>query len=106
MTMHGPHQCMAGIYLVCYTNDFMSFILRSIPILIVFLNLPLLNYFKITDSILIKITPASGSLDLIINSYGNSSDSQIAAGYLSLVVWLPLLHLLVYRRFNKTMVKS
>jgi fluoroquinolone transport system permease protein len=97
---------MAGIYLVCYTNDFMSFILRSIPILIVFLNLPLLNYFEITDSMFIKITPVSGSLDLIINSYGNSSGTDAIIGYLSLIVWLPLLHFLVYRRFNKTMVKS
>ena len=97
--------CLAGAWLVCYTSEFMHFTLKSIPILLVFVNLPLLNYFEVTNIGLFKIMPAQGSLNLIAGSYGDAPKlSAIIYGYASIVFWVPLLYWLVYRTFMSKIV--
>ena len=92
--------CLAGIWLVCYTQEFMRFVLKSIPILLVFVNLPLLNYFEVTDIGLFKVMPAQGSLNLIAASHGNSPTLlSLVYGYASIVFWVPLCYWFVYRTF-------
>lgn len=97
--------CLAGAWLVCYTAAFMRFMLKSIPILLIFVNLPLLNYFGVTDIGLFKIMPAQGSLNLIAASHDTSlSLSAIIYGYASIVFWIPLLYWLAYRTFMSKIV--
>lgn len=97
--------CLAGLYMVSYTKEFMAFTLKSIPVLLLFINIPLLNYFEVTDIGFFRIFPAQGSLDLIINSYKDIPVlSQLIYGYSSIFIWIPLLYWLVYRAFISKIV--
>lgn len=97
--------CLAGLYMVSYTKEFMSFTLKSIPVLLLFINIPLLNYFEVTDFGFFRIFPAQGSLDLIINSYTDTPVlSELIYGYVSIIVWIPLLYWFVYRAFMSKIV--
>lgn len=99
--------CLAGLYLVCYTSEFMHFMLRSIPLLMIFVNLPLLNYFEVTDIWLFNLMPSYGSLSLIIHSYSNAvSSSTLILGYASLTFWTLLFYWLVYRTFMGKVVNA
>jgi hypothetical protein len=91
--------------MVSYTKEFMAFTLKSIPVLLFLINIPLLNYFEVTDVELFRILPAQGSLDLIVNSYSNTPNiSQLIYGYGSILVWIPLLYWLTYRAFMSKIV--
>lgn len=99
--------CLVGAWLVCYTSEFMRFTLKTIPILLFFINLPLLNYFEVTDIGLFKISPAQGCLDLIASSHSDTpSVSDIIYGYVSIVFWIPLFYWLVYRTFVSKIVNA
>ena len=99
--------CLAGLYLVSYTKEFMAFTLKSIPVLLFVINLPVLNYFEVTDLAILRIFPAQGSLDLIINSYADAPNAgQLIFGYASLVVWIPLLYWIVYKAFLTNVVNT
>lgn len=97
---------LAGIFVVTYTTEFLGFMLRSIPVMLL-LSLPLLNYFELTDIPLFKLSPIQGPLDLIVHSfYGNQESTTIYLGYLSMVIWIPLLYFTVYYLFVKRLVKA
>lgn len=97
--------CLAGLYMVSYTKEFMAFTLKSIPVLLLFINIPILNYFEVTDISLFRIFPAQGSLDLIINSYSEAPiTSQLVYGYASIIIWIPILYWLTYRAFISKVV--
>ena len=97
--------CLMGIYLVSYTTEILHFILRTIPLLI-FMSLPLLNYFELTNLGLLKLFPVQGGLNLMVNSYRESPNAwEIIFGYFSIAVWLPLLYWFVYRIFMARIVK-
>ena len=99
--------CLAGLYLVSYTLEFMSFVLKSIPVLLFFINIPLLNYFEVTNIGFFRLFPAQGSLDLIINSYyENQISTQIIFGYISMMIWIPILYWAVYRAFVTKIVNT
>jgi len=92
--------CLAGVWLICYTSEFMRFILKTIPIILV-VNLPLLNYFGVTDVFLFKLMPIQGPLDLIVSSYTvDPSNSTLIFGYLASLFWIGLIYWFVYRAFN------
>lgn len=97
--------CLAGIYLVSITKEFMAFTLKSIPVLLLFINVPVLNYFEVTDIALFRIFPAQGSLDLIINSYSDTpNSSQLLYGYMSILIWIPGLYWVVFKKFTSKVV--
>lgn len=99
--------CLSGLYLACYTSEFMHFTLRSIPLLILLVNLPLLNYFGVTDLWWFNLMPSYGSLSLIIHSYSHAvSSSVLVFGYVSLAFWTLLLYWLVYRTFMAKVVNT
>lgn len=96
---------LMGIFVVSYTTEILHFLLRAIPLLI-FMSLPLLNYFELTDLSFLKLFPVQGGLNLTVNSYANSPDSgEIIFGYISTAVWIPLLYWFVYRIFVARVVK-
>ncbi|WKN33290.1 hypothetical protein PZB74_08050 [Porifericola rhodea] len=99
--------CLAGLYLVCYTSEFMHFTLRSIPLLMVFINLPLLNYFEVTDIWAFNLMPSYGSLKLIASAYGNSPDTTLLLySYAAQIFWIALLYWWVYRTFMSKIVNA
>ncbi len=93
-----------GIYLVCFTTDFLQFMLRSIPLLF-FFSTPLLNYFELTNIGLFYYTPIQGSLNLIINAYVDQPvRSDLVYGFGSILFWIPLAYIFVYKTFQSRMV--
>lgn len=94
---------LGGLLVVSYTSEFLNFMLRSIPLLIV-LSLPLFNYFEITHSFLFRLTPIQGPLNLISSSFTNTHISSIWS-YVGIIVWIPLLYLGIYRIFKVRMLK-
>jgi len=98
--------CLLGIFVVSYTTEILHFLLRAIPLLI-FMSLPLLNYFELTDLSFLKLFPVQGGLNLMVNSYRESPDFwELVFGYISIAVWTPLLYRLVYRIFMARVVKT
>lgn len=97
--------CLMGIFVVSYTTEVLHFLLRAIPLLI-FMSLPLLNYFELTDLSVLKLFPVQGGLNLIVNSYRDLPNfGEIIFGYVSIAVWTPLLYWFVYRIFMTRVVK-
>ncbi len=93
-----------GIYILSYTTEILHFILRSIPILI-FLSLPMINYFELTDFIGFDLMPMRGSLWLISNSYSASPNfAELVLGYISIAIWTPIIYWFVYRIFKSKVV--
>jgi fluoroquinolone transport system permease protein len=98
--------CLVGIFVVSYTMEFLSFMLRSIPLMILF-SLPLFNYFGLTDNLIFEFTPTQGPLNLTISSFGTELPSTPNwISYLSILIWIPVLYLFVYKIFIKRVVKS
>lgn len=98
--------CLLGIFVVSYTTEVLHFMLRAIPLLI-FMSLPLLNYFELTDLSILKVFPVQGGLNLMVNSYAESPNArEIIFGYLSIALWTPLVYWLVYRIFTARVVKT
>lgn len=96
---------LLGILVVGKTTEILRFLLYGIPFLL-FMSLPLLNYFDLTDWNFFKLFPIQGGLNLIINSYRTSADiGEIIFGYISICVWLPFLYWIAYRNFVSRIVK-
>ncbi|WPP48033.1 fluoroquinolone export ABC transporter permease subunit [Catalinimonas niigatensis] len=99
--------CLAGLYLVCYTLEFMHFTLRSIPLLMILINLPLLNYFEVTDIRFFDLMPSYGSLSLITHSYSEEVKvSTLLYGYASTAFWISLFYRMVYHAFMARIVNA
>jgi len=97
---------LVGLFVVSYTMDFLGFMLRSLPLLVLF-SLPLLNYFGVTESFLFQFTPTQGPLNLTISAFDSTNTSFPAwISCVSMLVWIPLIYLFVYRIFVHRVVKS
>ncbi len=97
---------LAGIFVVSYTTEFLGFMLRSIPIMIL-LSLPLLNYFELTDVALFQFMPVQGPLSLIVLAFDPSNEVMPPyLDYLGLLLWIPLLYWFVYRIFIRRIVNA
>ena len=97
--------CLMGIFIVSYTTEILHFLLRAVPLLI-FMSLPLLNYFELTDLGFLKLFPVQGGLNLMVNSYSRTPNfGEIIFGYISIFVWTPLLYWFVYRIIISRIVK-
>jgi fluoroquinolone transport system permease protein len=96
---------LTGVFIVSYTTEILHFLLRSIPVLI-FMSMPLLNYFELTDWSFLRLFPVQGGLSLMVNAYTETpSTPELIFGYISIAVWVPLLYWLVYRVFVSRMVR-
>jgi len=97
--------CLLGIFIVSRTTEILHFLLRGVPLLIL-MNLPLLNYFELTNLSFLKFFPVQGGLNLMVNSYRESPIlGELIFGYISIFVWIPLLYWTVYRIFISKIVK-
>lgn len=89
-----------GILLVSYTSEFLQFMLRSIPVLLL-ISAPLFNYFGLTDLSILAYTPIQTPLDLIISSYPGAANTLTVGSIVSCIVWLTALYLITYRIFER-----
>jgi len=97
---------LAGVFVVSYTTEFLGFMLRSIPIMLL-LSFPLFNFFGLTDIALFQFMPIQGALNLIVLSFNSSIDTMpISLSYLSLLLWIPLLYFVVYRIFIRRIINA
>lgn len=98
-----------GIIMVSYTMEFLKFALFSIPIFILFVNVPLVDYLNLADLGWIKfIIPLQSGLSLIGNSYGSGytfTGLDIIAFFLG-VGWFILFYYWAFRRFENNIVKQ
>jgi len=89
--------CLVGLFMLGNTSEFLLFLLRSIPVLIL-MSLPLINYYELADIQLLKFFPIEGPLQLILHSYGDKlSSAELMINYASTLVWIMILYGLVYR---------
>lgn len=97
---------LIGVFLVSFTDEFLMFMLKSIPILIV-MSFPLFNYFELTDLRIFYLFPAQGCLNLMTNSYADTPVIyELIYGYGSLVVWVLIFYFLAYRIFKSKVVNT
>ncbi|MEO7658437.1 MAG: hypothetical protein ABIV48_02375 [Pyrinomonadaceae bacterium] len=94
-----------GIFVVSFTTDVLQFFLRGAALLVL-MSLPLLNYFELTVLSFLRLFPAQGGLDLIVNSYQAWPNvSGLIFGYVSIAIWIPLLYWFIYRVFVTRVVR-
>ncbi len=99
--------CFAGIYIVSFNDEFMKFLLWTIPTLLIFVNIPLLKYFDIVHWKWLDFTPVMGSLFLIDNSFSiHPNFSEIIWGYLSILIWIPIVYFLVFKTFSNRVINT
>lgn len=97
--------CLLGVFIVSYTFEFLQFTLRSVPVMLL-VNLPLLNYFGLTQLSLFGLSPFQPGLDLIAASFQSGAPAgKLALAALLLLGWCGLLYLLVYRMFKSRILK-
>lgn len=97
--------CLMGVFIVSYTTEILHFFLCGIPILI-FMSLPLLNYFELTNLSFLKLFPIQGGLNLIVNSYQQSPNiKELIFGYASILIWTPLIYKVAHRMFTSKLAK-
>jgi fluoroquinolone transport system permease protein len=101
--------CLIGVYIVSYSKEFLNFILKATPILLLFVNLPLLKYFWIIDSSLINIIPTSWAFDLIVVSYDSSFSSSILwllYNYISIIFWISIFYYFAFKSFKNKIINT
>lgn len=92
---------IAGIVVVCFTTDFLKFLLQAVPIMLI-LSLPLLNFFEVTNVKAFSFLPTQACLNLIDYSYQKNlslSFQDLLLNYLQLLLWIPALYYLSFRLF-------
>jgi fluoroquinolone transport system permease protein len=95
---------LLGIAMLTYASEFLKFTMLSIPIFLVFINIPLLQYLGVIELGVAKyLFPIQGSLDLI-NFSVSGTDINHWISYLSTAFFIPIFYALAYRRFNKKLV--
>ena len=99
--------CLAGVYIVSYNDEFMKFLLWTIPTLLIFVNIPLVKYFGLVDWKWLDFTPVMGSLFLIDNSITiHPNFAEIKWGYLSAFLWIPVVYYFVFKTFQKKVINA
>ena len=92
---------LLGVILVSFTFEFLKFCLYSLPVILLFVNLPLLDYLGVLELGNFKyISPIQPSLDILIGSLQQSQEQSLTIEYVTSFVWLVIIYGLSYRIFN------
>jgi hypothetical protein len=71
------------------------------------MSLPLLNYFELTDSTILRLFPIQGGLNLIVNSYREPVYVfELIYGYVSIAAWTTAFYWFAYRKFVSRVVRN
>lgn len=95
---------LLGIVLLTYADEFLKFAMLSVPVFLIFVNLPLADYLgAIHLGFVLHIFPIQGGLDLIANSL----DEQYSISWfsvVSLVLWTPIFYIVTHRLFSSKII--
>ena len=95
---------MLGIIMMKYSSEFLRFVMFSIPVFIVIVNVPLIHYLGAVDIGVIQyIFPVQGSINLIDRALSGTAIPLIYS-YSSLVVFLPLFYIVSFKVFSKNII--
>lgn len=95
---------LLGLYMLTYASDFLKFAMMSVPVFLVFINAPLLNYLGALNMGFVKyFFPIKGSLDLIDAAISGTEISYVYS-YLSIFIMVPLFYYLAFTRFKNKVV--
>ncbi len=99
--------CFIGIWLSCYTDEFMKFILSTIPIIILIVNGSMLLLFGVIDNIILKLLPFNGAVQILSYSVGSNmyDGAQIWWHFLHLGLWIILGSWFSFRIYSKKIAK-
>lgn len=90
-----------GLIIVSYSNEFLVYLLKSIPVLFA-MALPMLNYFDITQVSAFQLLPVQGPLSLMAYSYNTSpAENSMILAVLGSVVWCVVLYAASFYVFKK-----
>ena len=93
---------MLGVILVAFTFEFLKFCLYSLPFIIVFVNLPLLDYLGVVDIAYLKhFSPIQPSLDILVASLQQDQQVSLSLQYFLSFIWVLSIYILAYKLFNK-----
>jgi len=93
---------LLGLILVSFTFEFLKFCLLSLPLILVFVNLPLLDYLGVLDLSYFKyLSPIQPSLELIIGSLKPDLHQSNALMYILSLIWVFVVYILAFKMFNK-----
>lgn len=95
---------LLGLIMLTFASEFLKFTMISIPVFLVFVNIPLLQYLGVMDIGLLKyLFPVQGSVDLIDHAVSDTKINSVYS-YLSVMVMVPVFYGAAYFRFNKKIV--
>lgn len=93
---------LMGVILVSFTFEFLKFCLYSLPLILVFVNLPLLDYLGVLELGKLKyLSPIQPSLDILVNSLQPSQDQSLGFQYAISLAWLIFIYGIAFRLFNR-----
>lgn len=96
---------LLGIIMLTFSGEFLKFVMFSIPVFLIFVNLPLLHFLGgINMGFFRYLFPIQGSLDLIDYSL-SGTHVNLWYSYFSIVISIPLLYVVAYRLFVKKVVQ-
>lgn len=97
---------LLGITMLTFAEEFLNFAMKSIPVFLLFANVPMLQYLGVMDlGWIIYLFPIQGSLNLIAHALSGTEISFLYA-YGSLFVFVPVFYLLGYHYFTKRVVQQ
>lgn len=95
-----------GLWVLSYSSEFLIYLLKSIPILLLS-SAPFLNYFGVTDSWWLNLSPISSSLHLIAHAFAPTlSFAEIALHIAISLAWFNLLYFFSFRTFKKRFLNA
>jgi fluoroquinolone transport system permease protein len=96
---------LAGVILISYAEEFLNYVLASVPVLIV-LSVPLLPYFELSQASWLLWSPTQGATDLMVSTYDSSVHFNSWWAYGSTLVWVLVFYGLGYWRFYGKMGRA
>lgn len=95
-----------GVYMVTFANEFLKFAMISVPVFLLFINVPMAQYLQMIDLGWIKyLFPIQGSVNLIEGSIVGTTDAKIYS-VASTILCIPIFYGLVYRRFYQKIIQQ
>ncbi len=97
---------LLGVIVITHTFEFVKFALYSIPIFIVFVNIPLLDYLGAIDMGMIKkVLPIQGGISLLTNSISETVNiSEVVFSLASIIFWIPIMYFIAFHFFKTKVI--
>ncbi|SER20370.1 fluoroquinolone export ABC transporter permease subunit [Piscibacillus halophilus] len=90
---------LLGIFLAVRVDSINMFLYTS-PLITIIFYLPLLNFFKLSDSIWLYLLPTQAVLTLLEGTFNSVTVLDYFYGIAVFVPWISLVYLLTYRSFK------